>query len=304
MKFVCFREFDDPAEPVLPGVLRGSKVLPLSRIAAAADALEPRGLSVPEGDERLMEALPAFSAALARLEKARLLDKLWSEVGMTLLAPLPRPRRILAIGRNYAEHARELGNEAPAEPIVFLKASTSVIADGQPIVLPPGVGRVDFEGELAVVIGRGGRNIRERDALSHVAGYTLFNDVTARDAQKRAQGQGLPWFLSKGYDTFGPMGPCLVTADDIPDPARLSLTLTVNGDVRQQASVSEMLFSVPQLIAYLSGQFTIEAGDVILTGTPPGVGPLNAGDVVSVSVPEIGTLTNPVLGDAPVPEAE
>lgn len=297
MKLVCYREFNDPAEPILPGILHDGRTLSLARIVAASEALEPRGLSVPADFPRLLEILPAYAAALQTLEKARLLDKLWADVGTSLAPPVSRPGRILAIGRNYADHAKELGNEAPTEPIVFLKAASTIIADGQPIVLPPHVGRVDFEGELAVVIGRGGRYIDESDAFSHVAGYTLLNDVTARDLQKRAQGQGLPWFLAKNYDTFAPLGPCLVTPDDIKDPASLTLTLSVNGEERQQAAVSDMLFSVPQLIAYLSKQFALVPGDIIATGTPPGVGPLAPGDVVDVSIPEIGTLSNPVIGE-------
>ena len=297
MKFVCYKEFDDPQEPILPGIFRSGKVLPLERAVAVAEALAPKGVSVPKDLNAVMARLLSYVGVVKDLEKARVLDKLWLEAGVVLLAPLPSPNRILAIGRNYSEHAKELGSEVPDGPIVFQKASSSVIASGQPIVLPQGIGRVDFEGELAVVIGVGGRNITEAEALSHVAGYTLLNDVTARDAQKRAIAKSLPWFLSKSYDTFGPLGPCIVTPDEIPDPAALMLTLSVNGDVRQQASVSEMLFSIPALIAYLSKHIALAPGDVIATGTPSGVGPLHPGDLVEVRIPEIGTLENPVLGE-------
>ena len=297
MKFVCYKEFDDPLEPAYPGVLHKGKTLPLARLVAVAEAFHPRGLSVPDSLPRVLEQLPTYAALVKELVKNKTLDLLWQEVGVTLTAPLPRPPRILAIGRNYAEHAAELGSEAPSEPIVFQKASGSVIASGQPIVLPPQVGRVDFEGELAVVLGMGGRHVREADALSLVAGYTLLNDVTARDEQKRAIARALPWFLSKGYDTFCPLGPCLVTADEIPDPHALTLTLAVNGEIKQQASTGDMLFSIPKLIAYLSEHLMLEPGDIIATGTPPGVGPLAAGDTVEVSIPEIGTLTNPVIGE-------
>ncbi len=172
-----------------------------------------------------------------------------------------------------------------------------MIASEQPIVLPPNVGRIDFEGELAVVIGSAGKNVSEAEALSLVAGYTLFNDVTARDEQKRAIAKSLPWFLSKSYDTFGPLGPCLVTPDEIPDPQNLTLTLSVNGEIKQQANTSEMLFSIPYLISYLSRHLALAPGDVIATGTPPGVGPLHPGDLVEVTIPEIGTLSNPVIGE-------
>ena len=297
MKFVCYKEFDDPQEPVLPGIFRNGKILPLTRAIAVAEALAPKGVSVPDDLNAVMARLPGYVTALRDLEKARVLDKLWLEAGVTTLAPLPRPHRILAIGRNYSEHAKELGGEVPGEPIVFQKASTSVIASGQPIVLPPNVGRVDFEGELAVVIGTAGRNISEAEALSHVAGYTLINDVTARDVQKRAIAKSLPWFLSKSYDTFGPLGPCIVTPDEIPNPQNLTLTLSVNGEIKQQVNTSEMIFSIPALIAYLSQHIALAPGDVIATGTPSGVAPLKPGDLVEVRIPEIGTLENPVIGE-------
>ena len=297
MKFVCYKEFDDPQEPTLPGILHKGRTLPLSRVVAVAEALAPKGLSVPDDLFAVLSRLTSYAAALRDLEKARILDKLWPEAGVTFTAPLPRPHRILAIGRNYADHAKELGSEVPSEPIVFQKASTSVIASGHPIVLPPHVGRVDFEGELAIVIGAAGKNVSEAEAMSLVAGYTLFNDVTARDEQKRAIAKSLPWFLSKSYDTFGPLGPCLVTPDEIPDPQNLMLTLTVNDEVKQQANTSEMLFSIPALIAYLSRHLALFPGDVIVTGTPPGVAPLKPGDLVEVTIPEIGTLSNPVIGE-------
>ncbi len=297
MKFVCYKEFDDPQEPTLPGILHKGRTVPLARVVAVAEALAPKGLSVPDDLFAVLSRLTSYAAALRDLEKARILDKLWPEAGVTFAAPLPRPHRILAIGRNYADHAKELGSDVPSEPIVFQKASTSVIASGHPIVLPPHVGRVDFEGELAIVIGAAGKNVPEAEALSLVAGYTLFNDVTARDEQKRAIAKSLPWFLSKSYDTFGPLGPCLVTPDEIPDPQNLMLTLTVNDEVKQQVNTSEMLFTIPALIAYLSRHLALFPGDVIVTGTPPGVAPLKPGDLVEVTIPEIGTLSNPVIGE-------
>ena len=304
MKLVCYKEFDDPLEPIVPGLLYKGKTLPLTRIIAVAEALHPRGLTVPSDMNLLMAALSNFVAPVKELAKSKTLDLIWQEAGVILTAPLPRPNRILAIGRNYAEHAQELGNEAPSEPIVFQKASTCIIGDGQPIVLPPHVGRIDYEGELAVVLGKGGKDVSEAQALSLVAGYTVFNDVTARDDQKRAQARSLPWFLAKSYDTFGPMGPCLVTADEIPDPHALTITVTVNGEVKQSGSTSGMLFSIPHLISYLSHHFALEPGDMIATGTPPGVGPLHPGDTIEIRIPEIGTLTNPVIGEDEVVEEE
>lgn len=297
MKFVCYKEFDDPLEPAYPGVLYKNKVLPLARIVAVAEAFHPRGAAVSPDIYTVLEQLPFYATLVKELEKNKTLDLIWQEVGITLVAPLPRPRSIFAIGRNYAEHAAEMDSAVPSEPIVFQKASGSVVAHGQPVVLPPNVGRVDYEGELAVVLGAGGRNVSEAEAMTLVAGYTLFNDVTARDEQKRAIARALPWFLSKGYDTFGPLGPCIVTTDEIKDPHALTLTVTVNDEVKQEASTGDMLFPIPKLIAYLSQHFALEAGDIIVTGTPPGVGPLHAGDTVQVRIPEIGTLSNPVIGE-------
>ncbi|MEO7715758.1 MAG: fumarylacetoacetate hydrolase family protein [Capsulimonas sp.] len=295
MKFVCYKEFDDPLEPTYPGIMYKGKILPLARVVAVAEAIHPRSLNLPEDLNHLVALLPTYVEAVKELEKGKILDQIWQELGVSPVAPLPRPNRILAIGRNYADHAAEQDADVPVEPIVFLKASSSVIGPEAEIVLPEGIGRVDFEGELGVVIGKAGKNITERDAMGYVVGYTLFNDVTARDEQKRAFAQSLPWFLSKSYDTFGPMGPCLVTADEIRNPHNLEITTTVNGVVKQQANTSQMLFTIPQLIAFISKRMALEPGDVIITGTPSGIGPLSPGDLVEVRIPEIGSLSNMVV---------
>ena len=297
MKFVCYKEFDDPQEPVHAGLLYKNKTLPLKRVMAVAEAFHPRGLTVPEDINVLTTLLPNYVEALQELVRGKALDQIWQEVAVLPAAPLPRPNRILAIGRNYAEHAKEQDSEVPEEPIVFQKASSSVIGTGQPIVLPPHIGRVDFEGELAVVIGKTGKNVPESEAMSLVVGYTLMNDVTARDEQKRAFARSLPWFLSKSYDTFGPMGPCLVTADEIKNPHELQITTTVNGEIKQQASTADMIFSIPKLISYISHRMALQPGDVIPTGTPSGIAPIHPGDTIEVHIPEIGTLTNPVIGE-------
>jgi len=176
------------------------------------------------------------------------------------LSPIPRPNRILAIGRNYADHARELGNAVPEDPIVFLKASTSVIGPGETIEIPEWVGRVDYEAELLVVLGKGGKNIPEADAMGHVVGYAIFNDVTARERQRAAQEKRHPWFLAKSLDTFGALGPYLVTADEVPDPHGLRITLTVNGETKQDGTTASMIYPIPALIAFLSRWFAIRAG--------------------------------------------
>lgn len=297
MKFVCYKEFDDPAEPVFPGLIHKGKTLPLARVVAVAEAFHPRGVSVPDDLNALVSLLPTFAAVLKDLEKSKVLDQIWQEVGVVAAAPLPRPNRILGVGLNFVDHAEEVGLEMSDRPVLFLKPSTAVIATGESIVLPKGVGKVEHEGELAVVIGKIGRNVPAEEALGLVAGYTLCNDVTARDQQKRDIAHRLPWFLSKGYDTFAPLGPCLVTADEIRNPDDLTITVTVNGEVRQQINTSRMVTGVAQIISYLSKLFILYPGDVIMTGSPPGTGTLVAGDIVEVSVPEIGTLTNPVVDE-------
>jgi 2-keto-4-pentenoate hydratase/2-oxohepta-3-ene-1,7-dioic acid hydratase in catechol pathway len=201
-----------------------------------------------------------------------------------LLAPVI-PSKVVAIGKNYAEHAAEMGGAPPTAPLIFLKPSTAVIGPDEEIRMPASSERVDFEGELAVVVGRLCKDVPAERGFEAVLGYTCANDVTARD-QQVTDGQ---WTRAKGYDTFCPLGPWLRTQLD---PADLSVTTTVNGEVRQQGRTSQLIHDVPRLVAYISGVMTLLPGDVILTGTPAGVGPLTPGDAVSVSIEEIGTLTN------------
>ncbi|MDR3709119.1 MAG: fumarylacetoacetate hydrolase family protein [Capsulimonadaceae bacterium] len=298
MKFICYREFDDPEEPIHPGIIIGSKVLPLARVLTVSEAIHPQNLTIPDDVFELIGLLPVFAKIVKALSVTKILDQIWQEVGVTLAPPVPRPNRIFGIGRNYADHAKEMGNEAPIdEPIVFLKASSSVIASGNQIVIPSWAERVDFEGELAVVIGLAGKDIPREDAMKHVAGYTLFNDVTERNMQTRDIARSQPWFRSKSIDTFGPLGPALITADEIKDPSKLTLRTEVNGELRQEASVGDLVHPIDELISFLSRYFALEPGDVIATGTPAGIGPLKEGDVVTVSVPEIGQLTNPVAAE-------
>jgi len=212
-----------------------------------------------------------------------------------LACPLPTPNRILAIGRNYADHAKELGNAIPDEPVVFQKANSSIIGPGEPVVLPTAIGQVDHEGELLVVIGTGGRDITLDAALGHVAGYSIINDVTARAKSKALQAKGYPWFLAKCRDTFGPIGPVVVAANSLIDQFPLTIDVTVNGEVRQHGTTDQMIHDVAGLIHYLSTVTELMPGDCIATGTPSGVGPLVAGDSVTVTISGIGTLTNPVI---------
>ncbi|HEX3997474.1 MAG TPA: fumarylacetoacetate hydrolase family protein [Pirellulales bacterium] len=219
-----------------------------------------------------------------------------------LLAPVPRPPKIFGVGLNYADHARETGKEPPSEPVIFSKLPGTVAAHGQAIVLPALSAKVDYEAELVVVIGRGGRHIPRDTAMEHVAGYCCGHDVSARDWQH--QKPGGQWLLGKSFDTFGPFGPELVTADEIPDPGDLRIQLRLNGQTMQDSSTRQLIFSVAELIAYLSGVCTLEPGDVIFTGTPPGVGAarkppvyLQPGDVVEIEIERIGLLRNPVVAE-------
>ncbi|MCK9894677.1 fumarylacetoacetate hydrolase family protein [Frankia sp. AgB32] len=205
-----------------------------------------------------------------------------------LLAPV-LPSKVLCVGKNYADHVREMGGDSPSpQPILFLKPSTSVAGPGDPIALPADSERVDFEGELAVVIGRLCRDVPVERASSVVLGYTCANDVTARD-QQEADGQ---WTRAKGHDTFCPIGPWIET--DL-DPSDLALRTTVDGELRQNSRTKLLLRDVPALVAYMSAAMTLLPGDVLLTGTPAGVGPMRPGQTVAVTVDGIGTLTNPVV---------
>ena len=220
----------------------------------------------------------------------------YAEKNVSLLAPIPRPaRNIFCMGRNYAEHAAERGAQPPERPVFFTKPPTTVIGPGASIVHHACTSQLDYEAELAVVIGRGGRDIRRAEALSHVFGYMNLNDVTARDLQRAHQ----QWFKGKSLDTFCPVGPALVTADEVPDPQRLPIQLRVSGKVRQSATTSQMIFDVATLIEVLSMGMTLEPGDILATGTPSGVGAatgefLKAGDVVEVEVGGLGCLVNNV----------
>ena len=209
--------------------------------------------------------------------------------GARLLPPCS-PSKIVCVGRNYPEHARELGNEPPKEPLIFLKPPSSLIASGDQIVYPAASERVDFEGELGVVIGKRARRVREEDAMDYVLGYTCVNDVTARDLQRK-DGQ---WTRGKGYDTFCAVGPCLVPRDEV-NFADFRIRTLVDGVVKQDGSVGDMIFGLGDILAYVSEFMTLQPGDLIATGTPPGVGPLQAGSTVQIDINGIGVLSNTVV---------
>jgi len=205
------------------------------------------------------------------------------------LAPL-MPSKIICVGRNFIAHAKEHDAEVPEIPLLFFKPPSSIITNGDPIILPPQSNQVEHEGELAVVIAKSGRRIAPEEALEYIFGYTIANDVTARDLQ-RSDDQ---WTRAKGFDTFCPIGPWIETKFD---PADSLITCSVNGEMRQMASTRDMVFDVRQLIAFISSVMTLLPGDLILTGTPAGVGKLNPGDVVEVTIEGLGTLSNPVIGE-------
>jgi 2-keto-4-pentenoate hydratase/2-oxohepta-3-ene-1,7-dioic acid hydratase in catechol pathway len=279
----------------------------LTTVGFSADAMERAERLLPCDVSRFLACESGcFDAARSALDyAARVTDGMatrglfYEEREITRLAPVTRPPKIICLGLNYRDHAIESGAPIPKEPIVFSKYATAVIGPGAPIRLPPDSQKVDYEAELVFVIGKGGRNIPEADAMLHVAGYTCGHDVSARDYQiERGGGQ---WVIGKTFDTFAPLGPALVTPDELPDPHRLRIQCRLNGQTMQDSNTGQMIFSVPQTIAYLSRVMTLEAGDVVFTGTPPGVGfarkpPvfLKDGDVVEIEIEGIGVLRNPV----------
>ncbi|SJZ38143.1 5-carboxymethyl-2-hydroxymuconate isomerase [Trichlorobacter thiogenes] len=197
--------------------------------------------------------------------------------------------KILCIGRNYVDHIKELGNEAPSAPIIFMKPSTAIIGNGEAVVIPAYSSDCHYEAELAVLIGSEGKDIAEADALAHVAGYGVAIDMTLRDVQDNLKKKGLPWEIAKGFDTSCPLSD-FVPADKVADPQNLTICLALNGEQRQNGSTGLMINSVARIISYLSGIFTLEEGDVILTGTPAGVGRVQAGDRMEASIAGVGSV--------------
>ena len=244
----------------------------IAQIAAAGGA--PRYARLDEKIAHIYDGVPWLGGSLT----SHLVP--WTDADLE--CPV-RPSKILGIGRNYAAHAKELGNEVPTEPRLFLKPPSSLLAPGRVILLPPESARVEHEAELGVVIGKRCKNVRREDALAHVFGYTCVGDITARDLQKT----DVQFTRAKGFDTFCPVGPWIETELD---PSKLSIRCRVNGEVRQDGVTADMVFDVPTLIAYASRMMTLEPGDLISTGTPEGVGPLVAGDVLEVEVTGIGVL--------------
>lgn len=272
------------------------------RVAALRDgglvdlhAAEPR---LPNSMKELL-ALGAAGLELAAAAARR--GALVDLAAVKLLPPVPDPEKVICVGLNYADHARESGVAPPEEPVLFNKFPSAIVAHGESIVLPRESREVDYEAELVVVIGQGGRHISQPDAYRHVAGYCPGHDVSARDWQLHKPGK--QWLLGKTFDTFAPYGPALVTRDEAPDPGRMRIQFRLNGRTLQDSNTKELIFPIDALVAYVSQVCTLKPGDLIFTGTPPGVGfarqpPifLKPGDVCEVEIEGLGVLSNPVVG--------
>lgn len=217
-----------------------------------------------------------------------------SEEQVIWLPPI-EPRTVYGLALNYADHAVELNLEKPKEPVLFIKPNGSLIGHLAPIVYPKGVEYMHYEAELAVIIGRAGRRIRPEDAFEHVLGYTIANDVTVRDF---VGNMFRPPIRAKGFDTFGPLGPWWIDAADVSDPHQLEIRTYVNGEVRQRGNTRDLIFRIEEIISFISSFVTLRPGDVILTGTPPGISPVKPGDVIEIEIEGIGRLKNPVVDEA------
>lgn len=287
--------------PWRAGIARGQEVIDAHEIVPlAGDSQRGQGASAVR---RLLEQGKSylddiFTRAAQQFTQGQHVFPLAS---VELGPPIPDPDKILCLGVNYRDHAAEAGIEVPPVPLFFAKFRNSLTGPTSPIVLPPVSDRIDYEGELAVIIGTRCKAVAEQDALQYVAGYSIMNDVSARDLQMQTS----QWIAGKALDTFAPMGPGIVPASAIPDPQTLKLTTRVNGQVLQQDTTAGMIFSVARSIAFLSSLMTLEAGDIIATGTPSGVGfkrqpPifLRNGDVVEVEIDQIGTIRNPVVSSS------
>ncbi|MCS7167670.1 MAG: fumarylacetoacetate hydrolase family protein [Gemmatales bacterium] len=261
-------------------------------------------VNLPHLPSSLRELLELGDVALGQLQQ--LLDRnerpTFVRGPVRLAAPIPDPPKVICIGLNYRDHAAESGAPIPAEPVLFSKFSSAIIGPEEPIRLPKVSKEVDYEAELVIVIGKRGRYIPEQEARQHIVGYTIGHDVSARDWQLRKPGG--QWLAGKTFDTFAPIGPALVTKDEVGDPHQLNIELRLNGQVMQRSNTNQMIFSVDKLVSYISQVVTLQPGDLIFTGTPPGVGfarkpPvfLKSGDTVEITIERLGVLRNPVVSE-------
>lgn len=299
MKIVRYSTTSSPHESV--GILQGDKVFAFTAAYQTMRMVESGVCECPihsavEMMEHGLFTAQTFQSALDFAEKHGLREQ-YTVADYKVLSPIARPSKIMALGRNYMAHALESGYHIPTEPVFFSKANSSVIGPDEPVVYKKFLTRIDPEGELAVIIGKKGANIPEEEAPSYIAGYTIMNDVTARDMQIQDLKLSSPWMRSKGIDTFGPMGPCIVLPDEIHEPIELDLETRVNGEVRQKDNTSSLMFKIPKLISYISSFHTLLPGDVISTGTPEGMKPVQVGDIMEVEIEGIGILRNPVVAE-------
>jgi 2-keto-4-pentenoate hydratase/2-oxohepta-3-ene-1,7-dioic acid hydratase in catechol pathway len=234
-------------------------------------------------------------AAVVKFVKAHsLMRHLSVPASAVMMAPIASPAKIIALGLNYRLHAKEGHFDVPTEPILFMKAGSSVIGPGDAIRIPRDRGRIDHEVELAVIIGRTASRVKKKDAYKYIAGYSIINDVTAREVQTKDIANKHPWFRSKSFDTFTPFGPWIVTPDSIAPPVHLAIECRVNGTIRQKSNTKQLVFDIPTLIEFITRDITLEPCDVISTGTPHGIDEIKHGDVVTCRIAGIGELTNPV----------
>jgi len=286
MRFVTFQRTGRAPEP---GVVAGDRAISLS------GAGFPDLLSLIAGGKEAREKAEAWVAKPPA-------DAVADLPAVKLLAPIPSPPKIICVGLNYLDHAKESKMEISKTPTIFAKFPTAAIGAGDSIILPNASTRTDYEAEFAFVVGKGGRYVDAERWREHVFGYMNLNDVSARDFQMATS----QWIIGKTFDTFAPMGPWLVSDDEIPDPHDLDISLTLNGQVMQSSNTRNLIFKIPDLISFLSSVFTLEPGDVVATGTPAGVGAarrppvyLKAGDEVAVRITGLGELRNPVVAELP-----
>jgi len=304
MKLVTYKDNNSPRF----GALVNGRVLDLARASAAYHAADGSIKAIPDRIEAFFDAIvdlsPSLKKVVERFTGSGAADGALSRplAEVKLLAPITRPPKIVCVARNYAEHAKEAGLEISPIPILFPRFSNTFVADGDPVVVPSVSSQLDWEGELAVIIGKNtnGKRLTKAEAMDYVFGYSIFNDVTVRDYQFRVT----QYTAGKNFRASGPFGPTIVTADEIPDPANLDIRTTLNGEVMQSANTATMIYDIPTILEHISDFIDLEAGDVIPTGTPAGVGfkrkpPifLKHGDRISVEIPSVGTLTNPVVNE-------
>ena len=279
------------------GIQDSAGIIDLTRALAMYDiAGEGDAALVVDMEELIWDGLfnrRFLGEVLEFAERHSLINDLTVDEDVRIGAPL-YPGKIIALGHNYLEHIHELGNEVPERPTIFGKWPSVTIGHGDAIVKPQSVTRMDYEAEMALVIGKRAKHVKAGEAMKYIAGYTCMNDVTARDLQAVDREKRDPWMQSKNFDTFAPLGPCVLLADEGDAPV-FEVKSEVNGELRQNGVTSDFLFDIPQIIEYITSIMTLEPGDVISTGTPKGVGPLEPGDTVAVTCSGIGTLVNPVV---------